>query len=448
MKPNKTSRILHGMKTPGPVLAFDRQSVRSVDADGRLHVSLTNISKANVSPYYGSEIPGFSELGLDPTKVYNLWRDPAELEKGAKSFNNLPILRRHIQVSADAPSKEDVVGSIGSDVTFNSPYLCASLCFWDSEAIAGIESGQLEELSPAYRYTPDMTPGETPDGEAYDGRMTNILGNHLATVEVGRTGKDVVVADSTPFTNKQETPAMKTKLGRALIAALSAASPKIAQDSSLGALVGEAKKKTFKKAEVVAALVAMDSEIDTSSLDEIIDAILGVQENPEPEKPTALAGDEDDDGAKSKHAEIIDFLKSKGLDAADLEAVGNMLTRMDGPEKPAATDADPSTEGFMKEEDVNTAMDSMRKDLTKQFRDLEQAKADVRPTVGDVIGMDSAPSVYRFALDQMKVDHKDLPDAALGKFYALAADRKAVKSPLIANDAATVANIKGLDRFS
>ena len=247
---------------------------------------------------------------------------------------------------------------------------------------------------------------------------------------------------------------MKTKLGRALIAALSAASPKIAQDSSLGALVGEAKKKTFKKTEVVAALVAMDSEIDTSSLDEIIDAILGVQENPEPEKLTALAGDEDDDGAKSKHAEIIDFLKSKGLDAADLEAVGNMLTRMDGPEKPAATDADPSTEGFMKEEDVNTAMDSMSKSLTAkltaQFRDLEQAKADVRPTVGDVIGMDSAPSVYRFALDQMKVDHKDLPDAALGKFYALAADRKSDKSPstLIANDSATIATIKGLDRFS
>lgn len=243
---------------------------------------------------------------------------------------------------------------------------------------------------------------------------------------------------------------MKTKLGRALIAALSAASPKIAQDSSLGALVGEAKKKTFNKSEVKKQLLAMDSEVDMEQLDELLDAIMGVQENPEPEKPTALAGDEEDDGAGSKHAEIIDFLKSKGLDAADLEAVGNMLTRMDGPEKPAATDADPSTEGFMKEEDVNTAMDSMRKDLTKQFRELEQAKADVRPTVGDVIGMDSAQSVYRFALDQLKVDHKDLHDSALGKFYALAADRKSDKSPstLIANDAATVATIKGLDRFS
>lgn len=434
------------MKTPGPVLAFDRQSVRSVDADGRLHVALTNISKANVSPYYGSEIPGFSELGLDPAKVYNLWRDPAELEKGAKSFNNLPILRRHIQVSADAPSKEDVIGSIGSDVTFNSPYLCASLCFWDSEAIAGIESGQLEELSPAYRYTPDMTPGTTPDGEAYDGRMTNILGNHLATVEVGRTGKDVVVADSTPLTNKQETPAMKTKLGRALIAALSAASPKIAQDSSLGALVGEAKKKTFKKAEVVAALVAMDSEIDTNSLDEIIDAILGVQENPEPEKPAALAGDEPADGGS---AQLMAFLQQKGLSPEDMDAVSGMVSKLSAPA--AAVDAEPDAD-VMTKEDVDTAMDSMSKSLTikltKQFQELEQAKADVRPTVGDVLGMDSAPSVYRFALDQMKVDHKDLHDSALGKFYALAAGRPVVKSPTLASDSAAVADIPGLSRYS
>lgn len=235
-----------------------------------------------------------------------------------------------------------------------------------------------------------------------------------------------------------------TKLGLALKLALSAASPKIAQDSSLGALVGQAKAKTFKKKEVVAALVAMDSEIDTGQLDAIIDAILGVEENPEPEKPTVLAGDEEDDGAGSKHAEIIDFLKSKGLDAADLEAVGNMLTRMDKPEG-----ADELPDDVMTKEDVSTAMDSMRKDLTKQFRDLEQAKADVRPVVGDVIGMDSAQSVYRFALDQLKVDHKDLPDAALGKFYALAADRKpAQKSPFIANDAATVKSVPGLDRFS
>jgi hypothetical protein len=432
------------MKKHGPILAFDRQSVRSYDADGRLHVALTNISKANVCPYYGSEIPGFVELGLEPTKVYKLWRDPDELAKGAATFNNLPLLRRHIQVSADEPSKDDVVGSIGSDVTFNSPYLCASLCIWDSEAIAGIEAEKIEELSSAYRYNADMTPGATPDGEAYDGRMTNIIGNHLALVEVGRAGSDVVVADHNPFTPKQEIPAMKyTKLGLALKVALSAASPKIAQDSGLPALVGKATAKAFKKDEVRAKLVAMDGDMDNQQLDDIIGAILGVEQTPEPEVPMTGAADEDDDGAGSKHAEIIDFLKSKGLDASDLEAVGNMLTRMDKPEG-----ADELPDDVMTKEEADTAMDAMRSDMLKQFRDLDVAKSAVRSVVGEVIGMDSAESVYRFALDHLKVDHKETPAAGLRNLFSVASSVSAPKTPVIASDSAITASIPGLDRFS
>jgi len=430
------------MKRPGPVLAFDRASVRRYDDDGRLHVAITNISKANVCQYYGSEIPQWQSLGLDAQKVYRLLRDPAALEVAAPTFNNVPLQLKHVHQKASDPQSDLIVGSI-SGAVFVSPYLSASLCVWHEQGIAAIETETMVELSASYHYDAVMEPGEF-EGEAYDGKMTNIRGNHVALVEEGRAGPDVLVADSNPFTNKQETPAMKTKLGRALIAALSAASPKIAQDSSLGALVGEAKKKTFKKTEVVAALVAMDSEIDASSLDEIIDAILGVQENPEPEKPTNIGAD---DPADSGVAQLMAFLQDKGLSPEDLEAISGMVSKLGAPAP--AVDADPEAEGYMKKDDVTTAMDSMRKDLTKQFRDLEQAKADVRPTVGDVIGMDSAPSVYRFALDQMKVDHKDLPDAALGKFYALAAERKpAAKSPFIANDAATVKSVPGLDRFS
>lgn len=434
------------MKKHGPILAFDRQSVRSYDADGRLHVALTNISKANVSPYYGSEIPGFVQLALDPARIYKLWRDPAELEKGAATFRNLPVLRRHIQVSADEPSKEDVVGSIGSDVVFNAPYLCASICIWDAEAIAGVESGQIAELSPAYRYIPEMTPGTTPDGEAYDGRMTNILGNHLATVEIGRTGYDVVVADSAPLPPKQETPAMKpTKLGLALKAALSAASPKIAQDSSLGALVGEAKRKTFDKAAVLANLMAMDADMDNENLDALIDSILDVEQNPEPEKPTALAGDEEGNG---EHAKIIDYLRNAGVADNVLEGVGEMLTKL---QAPAAIDELP--DDVMKKEDVDTAMDSLSTkltaELTKKFQDLEVAKSAVRSKVGDVIGMDSAESVYRFALDHMKIDHKETPASGLGNLFKVASSLgdKPVVTNTIAADAAIASAIPGLDRF-
>lgn len=442
--------MTHTVRMNAPVLAFDRSSARSFDADGRLHVAKTPISKANVCPYLGREIPKWQALGLEPEKVYRLYRDAGELEKAAASFNNLPLLRRHIQVSADAPMKDDVVGSIGSDVTFEAPYLMASLCVWDAEAIAGIEAEAVDELSSAYRYDADMTPGRTPDGEEYDGRMTNIRGNHLALVDVGRAGPDVVVADRNPFTTeqptqpKQEPPAMKkTKLGRALLAALSAASPKIAQDSALPGLVGGAVKSKFDAKAVSAKLIAMDSELDAEKIDEIIDAVLGVEENPEPKEPT-MVGDEDDDGAPSKHAEIIDYLRNAGLSPEALEAVGAMLTRLSSP--PAQ---DENVEGYVKEEEVKTAMDSLRGDLLKQFRDLEGAKSAVRPVVGDVIGMDSAEQVYRFALDHMNVDHKDMPSAGLAKLFAVAADRPKASPTNLAMDSASVEKqIPGLARFS
>lgn len=412
-----------------------------------MHVAKTPISKANVCPYMGREIPGWQSLCLQPEKIYQLYRDPVELEAAAASFNNLPLLRRHIQVSADAPMKDDVVGSIGSDVAFEHPYLMASLCVWDSEAIAGIEAEEVDELSSAYRYDADMTPGATPDGEPYDGRMTNIRGNHLALVEVGRAGPDVVVADADPFNpanpasqQPKETPAMKkTALGRALLVALSAASPKIAQDSALPALVGGAVKGKFNAKEVSAKLIAMDADMEAEKIDEIIDAVLGVEEGPEATVPPKIAGDED--GASA----IVEYLKGQGLAQEAIEAVSGMLSKLAAP----AQAVEEEMEGYVKEEEVKTAMDSMRSDLLKQFRDLESAKSAVRPVVGDVIGMDSAEGVYRFALDHMGVDHKDMPSAGLPRLFAVAADRSKAAPVHIAADSATLeAQIPGLARFT
>lgn len=418
---------------PNPnLMAFDRQSARSIDADGRLHVSKTNISKANVCPYFGREIPNWQELGLDGDKVYRLYRDPDELAKGASTFNNLPILNKHIRVTVEEPKQENVVGSIGSDVSFSAPYLQASLSFWVASAIAGIESEQQCELSPAYYYRADMTPGASPDGEAFDGVMRDIKGNHLALVEAGRAGPDVYVADSDPFVKNtikpKETPAMKmTKLGKALFVSLRGLSPKIAQDSALPALVGEAEKKTFKKAAALKGLLAMDSEIDAEKADEIIDAVIGVEESPEAvELDRELGQDEPD---------LMGFLAGK-LSPEDLEAVKGMMT--------PAKDEDYGMKPEAVEEKVTAAMDSMR----VEFRQLEQAKVDVRAVVGDVIGMDSAEEVYRFALGKMGHDHKDMPAAGLRTMFNAVKDVKASRpAPRIAEDSAATVQQFNLGRF-
>ena len=426
-------------RSNSPSLAFDKASARTIDKDGRMHVSRSNISKANVCPYMGKEIPGWQSLGLDADKIYRLYRDPEELAKSAATFNNLPILLDHTYVSAEKPEKERVIGSM-SGVEFDTPYLAADLCFWDKSAIDAINAEAIEELSSAYHYKADMTPGTTPEGEAFDGVMRDIVGNHLALVERGRAGSDVIVADSDPFFKKES--AMKqTKLGKALMVTLSAASPKIAQDSALLGLVGGAVKKTFDKQKVVQAICAMDEEIDAEKADEIIDAVLGVEDEPKPVEPKPVM-DEDDGGAKSKHAEIIDYLKSKGLDASDLEAVGNMLTRMD---RPYASDEDMQAKV---EEEVKTAADSLRKEIKQHYAELDKARSAVRPVVGEVIGMDSAADVYKFALKHMGIDYSGMPDAGLSKLFAVAATKKAEPSRPVAMDSASVKKaIPGLDRF-
>ncbi len=179
----------------GQYLAFDRASVRSFDADGRLHIAAANISKAAVNGYLGREIPDFEKLGLDPDREYQLLRDPDELARAARTFNNLPLLSKHVPVDARDHQPSLVVGSTGTDAKFTAPYLTNSLVIWTADAIAGIESGARRELSSAYRYRPIMKSGAY-EGQRYDGRMVDIVGNHVAVIPEGRVGKDIVIGDA------------------------------------------------------------------------------------------------------------------------------------------------------------------------------------------------------------------------------------------------------------
>lgn len=175
-------------------MAMDRgSSMRTKDVDGRLHVRDCRISKANVCPYLGSEIPDAEALGLDPGKVYNLYRDAQHLEAAVPKFERIPLMMRHISSTADQPNKDVIIGTVGN-VRWMAPYVVADLTVWDKDGIEAIESERQQELSPGYRYTPVMTSG-VHEGKAHDGSMTNILPNHLAIVDVGRTGPDVLVND-------------------------------------------------------------------------------------------------------------------------------------------------------------------------------------------------------------------------------------------------------------
>ncbi len=178
--------------------AFDAGSVREFDQDGRLHISLTPISKANVCPYTGEEIqaanPG-KQLGLIPDKIYRMLRHPDELKKGTSTANGVQMLMKHVGVNAENHQPYYTVGATGTDAEFDGVYVKNSMVIWAKDAIDDILSEEKKEISPQYYYEADMTPGVF-NGEAYDGVMRQIRFNAIALVPKGRTGPDVCVADA------------------------------------------------------------------------------------------------------------------------------------------------------------------------------------------------------------------------------------------------------------
>ena len=178
-------------------MTFDAApSQRRKDENGFMHVDSSHITKEQVVKYYGREIPGWQELKLDPERLYNVYRPAEEIEKSAPTFDGLPLLLQHHLESADEPQKEFRVGSISRPV-WNAPYLDCDLHITDGAAIDAIEHGDFKEISAAYLYEPVLERG-TFDGDDYEIVMRNLRGNHVALVEKGRAGADVVVADAAP----------------------------------------------------------------------------------------------------------------------------------------------------------------------------------------------------------------------------------------------------------
>ena len=146
------------------------------------------------------------------------------------------------------------------------------------------------------------------------------LNPDLAKMSVGQanSGSDVVVADAKPFFFDKETAMKMSKLGKALFAALCAASPVLAADSALPALVGNANRKTFKPEDVKARLLALDASLDSNKLDAVLDAILDVEQDPKPVETPAAAADE-------SPADKLRALLAGKVDDATMEAACGLL---------------------------------------------------------------------------------------------------------------------------
>ena len=179
-------------------IAYDKAvSFRWHDQDGRLHVDKSNLTRVQVAPYRGAEIPGWEQLGLTPTKVYYGYRPASELgdPETIKSVIGIPIQLNHHLDYPDAPAMDTRVGSTGDQAAFDGVFLSNSLHIQNANACQRIRDGSMKELSLAYSYDPDFSSSGEWNGQKYDFTMRNIRGQHLALVEEGRAGPSCVVED-------------------------------------------------------------------------------------------------------------------------------------------------------------------------------------------------------------------------------------------------------------
>lgn len=362
------------MTLANATFAFDKKSARSFDADGRMRVRDCVISVAEVNPYYGKEIPRRAELALDANTVYDLYRDPEELARGAASFNGLPLMIRHIAQTADEPRKEYIGGSVGN-ARFANDQLIADLLVWDKKAIEYIQSGELADLSSSYRYTPQMSPGEY-NGRRYDGRMTNIEGNHVALVEDGRaTGAHVADSALNSPTGATDVDPNET--------------PAVAPTGS---------------ADVAQALMLLTSKLETIET-----------------RLTAIEGGKEE--TPQSEAEV------------GIPASVNTASDAD----PDEDDKDEKDKPAMDAKTVQAVVDAAVKAERLRAQSVEDAKRNCRGDLGDMIAMDDAGQIYRAALKQRGVDVASIPTGAEQATYQAIQRLSQPQRTVMANDSNTAA---------
>lgn len=457
-------------------IAFDKagESVRRTDDFARLHVKSSPITKACINPYYGREIPRAKELGLDPNKVYRLLRHPDEIKKAAKTFHNIPLLSKHVPHTADDHDGDITVGTTGSEAEYVHPYLMNSLAVWSRDGIDHVESGDQKELSSAYSYDADMTPGVY-EGEPYDGVMRNMVGNHVALVKKGRAGSDVVVGDEALQPDKETTMSTKTTKIASLRAGMAlgalrghflASKLKLAQDAALpdfSPLFTAVKPGKFKAAipTIVAGVqkglkgkLAQDADLGgiVKGVEQLMTAVEGdktvadadVADPAAMEDPGTGELDPDEPVMDGSCEAIAAYLKSKGVPDDVIAGMPGMAKEggeggaTDGPTdemaarlaRGGAKDKDEVVEEegddgkggkkkpfAMDEATFAKRLEQTRKTAIADMNAVSDARKHVRPIVGEIeMAFDSAAGVYQQAFKMVgNTDAAKQTDAAVLK---------------------------------
>ena len=144
------------------------------------------------SDEHGRPMPGDRVLRL--LRAEDAVFDPTSMQ----SFEGAPVTFKHPPRLQNVDATNWRLFSVGDQygVGRDGDYLAVQkLTIRDAAAVKAVDVDGTSELSCGYDFDVVLTPGRTADGREYDGRMTNIRGNHTAIVDRGRAGPGCRVAD-------------------------------------------------------------------------------------------------------------------------------------------------------------------------------------------------------------------------------------------------------------
>ena len=172
-------------------IADANTSKREKDANGFLIIRDNPIAKAGVFDYLLSEV--FSQVEKDKDRIVRVCREFENLKANKDLFAGKPIKWEHYWVGKEGETQTGD-GAIFGEVRADEPYLKADLIIYNKDLIAKIEAGEVVELSPAYEANIEAIEGSY-NGESYSYLQKLKEVNHLAVVEVGRSGSDLRIYD-------------------------------------------------------------------------------------------------------------------------------------------------------------------------------------------------------------------------------------------------------------
>lgn len=137
---------------------------------------------------------GVFDYYKDDGALYQEYRPESEVFKpeSMQSLQFKALTRLHPKDMLDSSNtSKHQKGMVLNEVSREGNFLKALVLVTDSDLIAEITSGKLNQLSCGYTCEVIDGDGVTPEGEKYNGIQSNIEYNHLASVPLGRAGDQV-----------------------------------------------------------------------------------------------------------------------------------------------------------------------------------------------------------------------------------------------------------------